>query len=102
MEISSKPLSGTALSLGVCQCQGTIQPGVNFISTTEGPLAGSPFRTASEAQSGTPGTAANFEDMPLVMTAVSGVSWAEVGRAARRSAGRKIVFMGAPFDVGVR
>src|SRR5882762_8309155 len=94
MEISRRPLSGTALSLGVCQCQGTMQPGVNFISMTEGPLPGSPFKAASEAQSGKSGTVANFADMPLLTTAVSGDSCAEAGRTARRIVARKIVFIG--------
>src|SRR5689334_3756654 len=94
MEISRRPARGTALSLEVCQCQGTMQPGVNFISTTEGPLPGSPLRTARVAQSGTPGTAANFAEMPLATTAASRVSWASAGRAARRSVVRRIIFIG--------
>src|SRR5882762_8691605 len=94
METSSRPLRGMTLSLGVCQCQGTMQPGVNFISMTEGPLPGSPFKAASVAQSGKSGTVANFADMPLLTTAVSGVSCAEAGRTVSRSAVRKIVFMG--------
>src|SRR5258707_11904937 len=94
METSSRPVRGITLSLGVCQCQGTMQPGVNFISTTEGPLPGSPFMAASVAQSGKSGTVANFADMPLLTTAVSGVSCAEAGRTARKIVARKIVFIG--------
>src|SRR3981189_542622 len=94
METSSRPVRGMTLSLGVCQCQGTMQPGVNFISMTEGPLPGSPFKAASVAQSGKSGTEANFADMPLLTTAVSGVSCADAGRTARKIAARKIVFIG--------
>jgi len=61
-----------------------MQPGVNFISMTEGPLPGSPFKAASEAQSGKSGTVANFADMPLLTNAVSGDSCAEAGRTARK------------------
>src|SRR5258705_11933205 len=94
MEISRRPARGTALSLGVCQCQGTMQPGVNFISTTEGPLAGSPLRTARVAQSGTPGRAANLEEMALATTAAAGEAWAEEGMVAKRRTARRIGFMG--------
>src|SRR5258708_40168562 len=94
METSSRPVRGMTLSLGVCQCQGTMQPGVKFISMTEGPLPGSPFKAASEAQSGKSGAVANFADMPLLTTAVAGDSCAEAVRTARKIVARKIVFIG--------
>src|SRR5579862_2291591 len=97
MEISRRPLRGTALSAVLCQCQGMMQPGVNFISTTEGPLPGSPRRTARVAQSGTPGSGAYFWEEALLTTVVSEASWAEMVAAksvARRSENSS-VFMSA-------
>ncbi len=40
-------------SLGVCQCQGIVQPGANFSTTIEGPLAASPVSTPT-AEQGSP------------------------------------------------
>src|SRR6516225_10432118 len=96
MEISRRPARGMALSALVCQCQGTMQPEVNLISTIEAPLPGSPRRTESVAQSGTPGRAAYFWLADLLTTGLS-ASWAELTVASRLVAktAKRIFFMRA-------
>src|SRR5712692_1127770 len=55
----AEPLTIINCSLAVCQCHGTTQPGLNFNSSTEGPLAGSPRCTAMLMHSGNPGMLTN-------------------------------------------
>src|SRR5258708_37290234 len=62
-------------SFAVCQCQGTVQPGVILISRTAPPFDGSPGCTESVKQAGTPGSGPNLlfaaETTPLLSWAAA-------------------------------
>src|SRR5215831_14676872 len=58
-------------SAEVCQCQGTVQPEVNFPSMTAPPLVGSPRCAETVMQGGNPGSGANFDPAMVVTPALS-------------------------------
>src|SRR5258708_2647015 len=61
-------------SLAVCQCQGTVQPGVILTSRTAPPFDGSPCCTESVRHAGTPGSGPN---LLLAAETMPPLSWAE-------------------------
>src|SRR5712691_5120654 len=67
----STPLTIINCSLGVCQCQGAVQPAANLVSITEGPVAGSPRSTATVMQAGAFGTGVNLLVAAFLITACS-------------------------------
>src|SRR5574340_723666 len=64
------PLTNIRLSLAECQCHGITHPVSALMSTTAGPLLGSPFWTARGEQPGSTGRVAN-----LFVAAVAAFIW---------------------------
>src|SRR5690348_5981674 len=60
METSAEPLTTIRCSLGLCQCQGTVQPGADLMSMIDELFAGSPDKTVPVVQVESRGSVVNF------------------------------------------